>query len=103
MRPRRLRDQNKAYNETPTKGTPMTKIDILKQVVGFVVGAGVTRIVKSTIENNIEPEEKLHNKVAVTSASLVFGSMARDATKDYTDAKIDEAAEKLKKLIQSKR
>lgn len=68
---------------------PINKTNIAKTVVGFVVGAGTSKIVKSIIDKNVEPEKKT-DKVAVASASLVVGSMAADATKKYTDAKIDE-------------
>lgn len=68
---------------------PMNKTAIAKQIVGFVVGAGASKIVKSIIEKNVETE-KTTDKVMVASASLVAGSMAADATKKYTDAKIDE-------------
>lgn len=67
----------------------ISKTDIAKNVVGLIVGAGTAKITKRVISNNIEPEKKV-DKVTVTAASLVIGSMASDATRKYTDAKIDE-------------
>lgn len=69
----------------------LTGLDITKKAVGFVVGAGTTRIVVGIIENNTDPE-KLHEKAAIITAGVVIGSMAKDATQKYTDAKIDEIA-----------
>lgn len=91
MRPshRRIFDP---YNETPTDWTamPKTKTELAKAIVGFVVGIGASRIARSVIDKNTDEEERLHNRVAVTSASAVVGFMAADATRKYTDAKIDE-------------
>lgn len=70
-----------------------SKIEITKTVVSFIVGVGATRIAKAIIDNNTEDEEKLHNRVAINSASLVLGAMAAERAKDYTDAKIDEIVE----------
>lgn len=69
---------------------PKSKTEITKTVVGFVVGFGASRIVKTIIDRNTDEEERLHNRVAVASASMTAGWMAADASKKYTDAKIDE-------------
>ena len=69
----------------------MDKLEITKKVAGFIVGTGTTKIVYAIIHNNIDPE-KITDKVTVISASVVIGGMAKDATKSYTDAKIDELA-----------
>lgn len=65
-------------------------IGITKKVVGIVVGAGVSKIAHAIIQNNISPE-KVIDKITVVSASVVLGSMAREATKEYTDRQIDNA------------
>jgi hypothetical protein len=67
----------------------MTKLDLAKTAVTFVVGAGTTKIVGGIIKNNVSPENAA-DTVAVTSATLVIGMMAADRTKKYTDALIDE-------------
>lgn len=79
----------------------MTKTDIAKQIVGLVVGAGTSKIISSIIQNNIEPEKKV-DKVTVASASLVTGMMARDASKKYTDRKIDELVSWWEKEVKPK-
>jgi hypothetical protein len=79
----------------------MTKTDIAKRVVGFVVGAGTTKIVGSIIQKNTEFEKKT-DRIAVASASLVIGTMAADTTKKYTDAKIDEIVNWWEKNVKPK-
>jgi hypothetical protein len=71
----------------------MIKIDTVKAVVGLVAGYGASRIAKMVIEKNTEDEERLHNRAAVFSAEVVIGMAVADATRRYTDAKIDEAVE----------
>lgn len=66
----------------------MTKTDIVKSVVGWIVAGGTGLIVKGIIENNTEPET-LKAKVCITAASIAIGGMAKDATRKYTDAQID--------------
>jgi hypothetical protein len=65
------------------------KIRIAKGVATFIVGAGTTKIVKSIIQNNTDPE-KLVDRVEIAAASVVIGAMAADATRRYTDNMIDE-------------
>jgi heme O synthase-like polyprenyltransferase len=67
----------------------MTKIEVTKQIVSLVVGAGTTKIIAGIIARNTEPT-KLTQKVSIVAAGVVLGSMAADATSSYTDAKIDE-------------
>lgn len=69
-----------------------TKLDIVKAAATFVVGAGTTKIVAGVIKNNTNPDN-LADQVAVASAGFVIGSMAANATKDYTDKTIDQIAE----------
>lgn len=69
----------------------MTKLDIAKLVVSAVVGTGTSKIVASVIKNNTSPE-KITDVVTITSASFVLGAIAADASKKYTDTKIDEIA-----------
>ena len=75
-----------SHNETLPKENIMTLngIDIAKKAVGLVVGAGASKIVHAIIQNNISPE-KVIDKITIVSASVVIGSMAREATKEYTD------------------
>lgn len=67
----------------------MTPIDITKNVVSFVVGAGTYSIAKTIIKNQVEPETPVQ-KIAVNSSSLVIATMASEATTSWTDQKIDD-------------
>lgn len=69
----------------------MNKLELTKYVTSFIVGAGTTRIVSGIINNNTEIRH-VADQVTVISASVVIGSMASAATRDYTNAKIDEVA-----------
>lgn len=69
----------------------MTKLEITKAVTSFVVTSGTTKIVNGIIRNNTNPE-KLTDTVSIGAASVVVGMMVGDATKKYTDEKIDEIA-----------
>ena len=66
----------------------MTKTEVAKATVHFIVGAGVTKIVSGIVKHNTDPE-KITDKVTITSGSIVLGMMAADATQSFTDAKID--------------
>lgn len=81
-----------AHNETPTKENSMKKIDIAKNLVSLIVGAGTSKIVSAIVSNNTNPESVI-DKVTVTSGSLVLGAMVADLSKQYTDAKIDRIVE----------
>ena len=72
-------------------------IQLAKTAVGFVVGAGVSKIVHAVIKNNITPEKVL-DKISVVAASVVVGSMAREATKEYTDRQIDNVVTQYREL-----
>lgn len=73
------------------------KTEIAKRVVTFVIGACVSTTVKQVIESNTHPEN-LPEKAAVLTGSVVIGSMAADAAKDYTDRKIDELVNSWREL-----
>lgn len=69
----------------------MTKLELIKNTASIIVGVGTTKIVTAIIANNV-PQEKLTDKVTVTGAGVVIGSMVADKTKEYTDAQIELAA-----------
>jgi hypothetical protein len=77
---------------------PVERFVITKQIVSWVVGAGVGTIVHRIIDNNVEPETRTQ-KVTVPVASLVIGYAAKDATTAYTNAKIDSIADKVTKAL----
>ena len=64
-------------------------IGVIKFAVSAIVGAGTTTIVRTAIRNTVEPES-LKDKVTVTAATVVIGSMAANAAKSYTDNTIDD-------------
>jgi hypothetical protein len=66
----------------------MNKIAAVKLAVRIVTGAGTTTISNSIIKNNVEPTNMIE-QISVGVASVVIGSMASEATKSHTDAKID--------------
>lgn len=70
----------------------MTKIEIAKTLTSVVVGAGTTKIVAGIVRHNTDPET-VADKVTILSGSFVLGSMVADATKKYTDARIDEVVD----------
>lgn len=69
----------------------MTKLELAKNAVSIVVGAGTSKIVSSIIQNNTNPKT-LADKVSMSAGSMVIGMMVADAAKKYTDAQIDEVA-----------
>lgn len=74
----------------------MDHIEITKKVAGLIVGTGTAKIVTAIIQNNVS-YDKITTKVPVVIAGIVIGAMAKDATKAYSDAKIDYYAAFLKK------
>jgi hypothetical protein len=69
-------------------------IKIVKLVTAAVVGYGTEIIVKAFIDKNVEPEN-FRGRVSVNATSWVVSAMAVEATKKYTDAKIDDADPKV--------
>lgn len=68
----------------------MSKTLIAKRIVSGVVAIGTTKIIHGIISSTTDPESAT-DKVAIFASSVVLGSMAKDLTKKYTDAKIDAA------------
>jgi hypothetical protein len=73
------------------KEPAVTKLDLAKLAVNFVVGAGVTKIVTGIIVSNTDPE-KVTDKVAIIVGGAMLGSMVAHHTKEYTSKSIDDAA-----------
>lgn len=67
----------------------MNTVQIAKAATKFIVGAGTSKIVHTIIKNNVDPQNT-YDTVTVFAGSLVIGSMAANATQEYTDAKIDK-------------
>lgn len=66
----------------------MNKVAAVKLVARIVVGAGTTTISNSIIKNNVQPSNVVE-QISTAVAAVVIGSMASEATKSHTDAKID--------------
>jgi hypothetical protein len=69
----------------------MNKLDIAKKAVSFVVCAGTTKIVHQIIVNNSQPKSTA-DLVSMTAGGFVIGAIVADASRKYTDEKIDEIA-----------
>lgn len=74
------------------------KIFIAKKIVTGAVGFGTTKIIRTIIANEVRPE-KLLDKIVVTAGAIAVSSMIADQTRDYTDAKIEEMVEAVKKIM----
>ena len=93
-----LRIMRPLYERTPT----MDKIDFAKKTVSFIVGLGTSKIVRDIIKNNVDVETVI-DQVTVTSTSFVIGSMVKEATREYTDAKIDKLVNKIEEIKAKKK
>jgi hypothetical protein len=73
------------------------KIDILKKSVSFVVSAGVAKIIKGVIENNVSTTTAI-DKVTVAAASAAIGGAVGELSSDYTNHQIDELVAFVQKI-----
>lgn len=68
-------------------------VNIAKLATSTVVGIGTSRIVKAIITNNVSTDAMgVVEETTTVISSYVLGAMVADATKKYTDAKVDAAA-----------
>ena len=67
----------------------MTKTDIAKKTVSLIVGIGTVKVVKQVIKNNTTSESAT-DKAAILVAGYILGAIAADASKMWTDDKIDD-------------
>jgi site-specific DNA-adenine methylase len=67
----------------------MNKLEIAKKALTITVGLGVSKISATIIKNNVQPEN-LFQQVTVGAGAVVIGMMASDASKTYTNTKVDE-------------
>jgi len=70
----------------------LNKTEITKKLVSAVVGFGTAKVVKEIIKNNTNPDT-VTDKAAVAVAGYVLGAIAADASKVWTDEKIDRLIE----------
>lgn len=67
----------------------MTKTEVTKKVVKYIVGISTGWTVGNIITNNTSPQKR-RQKAEVFVGSTVIGAMVADQAEDYTDRKIDE-------------
>ena len=70
----------------------MTQLAIIKGIVSTVVGIGTYQVTGAVIANNVAATNAF-GKIAIGSTKIVVGMMASEATRAYTDKKIDELTE----------
>lgn len=69
----------------------MTKLDLTKLGVKFVVGVGTSRVISGICRTNGAAQTSFQ-AASVTGSSIVFGMMLGDIAGKYTDVKIDQIA-----------
>lgn len=73
----------------------MTGLGIFKSVVGVVVGAGVSTIVKEVVHKNVdEPDSKLE-RFLIGAGTFGLSLLISDLTTDHLDTKIDVAVNRI--------
>lgn len=78
----------------------LTKVDIAKSAVGFVVGSGAYMIASAIIKEHVAPET-MPQKVKIAAGSMVLAMMVADAATKYTDRTIDGIVEAFDKAKQN--
>lgn len=77
----------------------MSKIDVLKGATKFVVSVGVGSIVSNAVAFTTPVlAVGVLKKAAIGVGSFVLSAMLSDKAGDYTDEKIDELIDEIKKL-----
>lgn len=66
----------------------MIKLKHIKTIAAVIVGYGTEEIVRAIIKNNTNPE-KFKDKFAIGVGTTALTVIAMNASKDYTNAKID--------------
>jgi len=67
----------------------MDKLTVAKRIISAAVGFSVSKIVYSVVENNVSASSAV-DRAAIAAGTYVLGAIAADASRNYTDAKIDE-------------
>lgn len=75
----------------------MPKLHYIKLAAQFVVGASVSKVINDVITNNTDPETTL-DAIEIGIGSATLGWMVSDMAKEWTDAKIDWAAETVESI-----
>lgn len=67
----------------------MSRVDIVKGVVGLSMGVGVTTIVNTVVKTHVVPKNIL-GKIVIGSGRIGIGMLLSDAVRKHTDAQIDD-------------
>lgn len=67
----------------------MTKIELTKTAIRFVVGSSVSYIVANVIKNNVEPTNIVQQGELMVG-TLALGYASSEFAGRYTDQKVDE-------------
>lgn len=86
-----------AYNETPTKGNVMNKIDFAKRVNHVATNIAASKVVAKVVNRVTTPNTTTVVKIVVLVGGVVASAIVADTMQKALDTKIDEIAEKFKK------
>ena len=75
----------------------MTKLEIFKKVVKWIVGLSTGWTVGNVIGNNVTPENRRHKAEAVIAGGVI-GAIVAEHSEAWIDKQIDETVEQIKKL-----
>ena len=73
----------------------MSGLGIFKSVVGIVVGAGVSNIVKEVVDKNVDEPDSKVEKFLISAGTFGLSLLISDLTTNHLDAKIDVAAARI--------
>lgn len=76
----------------------MEKTEIVKGIVGFLVGTSVGAVAKNAIKSTTPIITDTRIKILVTIGEFVLSSMAAKAASKYTDKEIDNIVEDFQKF-----
>lgn len=80
----------------------MKKRDVVKGIVGTIVGCGTAKIVAQVIVTLAPPPVKLVSKIIYIAGGAVLGAIAAEATSNYTEDFIDKMANVFPKKAEEK-
>jgi len=71
----------------------MAGLDVFKKVVGWTISAGITKIISSVVENNVE-KKNAYDKVTVWVGESALTWVINEAIQDRVNARIDGFVDK---------
>lgn len=87
-----------AFHFSLERGKKMNKLDILKGGTELLVSMGVGAIVGNVIKMTADPEQGRIKKIATGLGGFVISSMITDKAVVYSNDRIDNIAETVRKL-----